>query len=358
MFNHKHYVPILKSREGERWSLSHLPPPMRKHVTPVLELHPQNKPPKKKPVTAVTARKPRAPRPPKTLSDHIGEICGSLSVEWGTGLPFFLDTTWIDKVVASPADLVATTFGATRACGLLAIPVARLSYNDATLKAIGSIAAADKRGCMLRLGLSEFHSRRHIDAALAAMGLSPAQVHLLLDYRGQEMTIPDDAPRIPYLPEWATFTAASGSMPQSLADSKLHKWFPIPRADWRSWQSGVTTRGLARKPAFADYACRGFGPPASGGTPSVNLRYAAEKDWMVWVGSKITGGRSVEMKAVCADIVKRPFYSGESFSRGDAEIYAHAAEDSGPGGTGEWAAWGVSHHLVLTSNQIQSHPLL
>jgi hypothetical protein len=39
-FSDRHYIPILKTKQGERWSLATLPPDLRAVITPLLELHP------------------------------------------------------------------------------------------------------------------------------------------------------------------------------------------------------------------------------------------------------------------------------------------------------------------------------
>jgi len=56
------YVPILKSKAGERWALSHLTPARKAKVRPLLEFHP-----------------PGA----KSLGEHVESICESLQAAWG-----------------------------------------------------------------------------------------------------------------------------------------------------------------------------------------------------------------------------------------------------------------------------------
>lgn len=63
MFDYKHYVPILKTKAGERWALSHLPPSDRDHLTPLLEIHPHES---------------------RSADIHSREICESFANIWQT----------------------------------------------------------------------------------------------------------------------------------------------------------------------------------------------------------------------------------------------------------------------------------
>src|SRR5438067_1352592 len=109
MFNHKHYVPILKAKTGERWALSFLPPAVKAHLTPVLELHEHDS---------------------DDLDGHADGICDSLSTQWGTDRPLFLDTVLLHDATGDAAT-ITTVFNAARANGLMAVPVVRTTYSAA-----------------------------------------------------------------------------------------------------------------------------------------------------------------------------------------------------------------------------------
>ncbi|HLL88866.1 MAG TPA: hypothetical protein VK324_06160 [Tepidisphaeraceae bacterium] len=347
-FSHKHYVPILKTKEGERWALSHLPPAMRRLVTPLLEIHPPKKP-RTTPAPS-KAKKPRPPKPPKTLKDHVGGICEALSVDWGPDHPLFVDTKWVDR--ADDGTVIADAFASLRACGMQAIPVVRLGHTAKGFAALRAAVSADGRGCLLRLAPDELGSI-HIDAAVRALGLRRDQVHLLIDYRHRTPDIVDDIARVPGLAEWATLTVASNAMLGTFKEEKMHEWLRVPRSDWTAWRDALDDDDLQRKPAFSDYTCRDCGAPASGGYPSVNIRYACDSDWLVWVGSQVRYADDREMNKVCNDLIGRPEFKTRDFSAGDAEIHETAQPEApGPGNPGQWVGWGVSHHLVFTCDQM------
>lgn len=103
---------------------------------------------------------------------------------------------------------------------------------------------------------------------------------------------------------------------------------------------------------------RAPGPPPDGGLPSVNMRYAGNDAWLLWMGDYVHDGASPDMKLVCDGLIKRSEYSGPSFSAGDHSIFQAAQPGTKPGGATQWVQWCVNHHLVLTAGQIQQHPAL
>jgi len=339
-FDHSHYVPILKTKLGERWALQNLDAVSKSKITPVLEVHRHKD------------------NPPDV---HCESICESLVDDWGTSGGFFLDTVWLHSVAGVPA-VIRSAFASARNHGLQAIPVARTSYSAQTLAAIRDIASEDGRGCMLRLESSDLDRPQVIEATVAATGLNRRKIHLLLDYREQPMSLAVDVPRVPNLTDWRTFIAASGVAPLSLSalDSvgqrvyPLNFWNQIPRRCWTSWRQGIQSNIVVRKPAFSDFATRHPGRPAEGGRPSVELRYTADGYWLAWIGGKVAAGASPAMKAVCASLMLRQEYlaCGAQYSAGDGAIYQCAQPSSGPGSAAQWVRWGISHHLVFVAARV------
>jgi hypothetical protein len=329
-FSDRHYIPILKTKQGERWSLATLPPDLRAVITPLLELHPH-----------------------KTLdsAQHAASICEELIADWGVDLPFFLDTRWLHDEGGSSA-VSEATFQAARDNGLQAVPVIRPGLGTQTLEVIKAIVEEDQRGFLMRVQPSDLNHPQAILDTIQNAGATPAQTHLSVDYRSQQMNLSYDVPRVPALDEWVTFSAASGSFPRSLADRPLDQWFEIQRLDWQSWlHSRQETR--LRRPSFSDYATRDPGPAAQGGKASVNLRYCLSSSWLCRVGGRLEDGAAPQMRDFCALLVADPRFSGQGFSSGDAEIYNKTLPDTGSGGPGDWAKWSLSHHLVFVGRQIQ-----
>lgn len=331
-FDHKHYVPILKTKAGERWALSHLAPGLRSDFTPLMELHPHDE---------------------LGVGAHAADICEALEAIWSDA-PFFLDTVWFHSETGNPA-VIDAVFSAARAHSLSAIPVVRLTYGRTTLQQIRAEIDEDDRGYLLRLTPDEIADTHRIDAVLGDLELPASEVHLMLDYRGRAMNLLTHVPTVPHLEDWRTFTSASGSFPRSLATLPLNAWQQLPRHDWTTWESAVAGGGLARLPAYGDYTTRDYGEPAAGGRPSVNLRYTTDNHWLVQVGGKVAAGAAPDFKRFCQQLISRPEYTGQAFSAGDQELYSRAQLGTSSGGSQSWVQWSINHHLTFVNQQIQTH---
>ena len=78
MFDHNHYVPILKGKDGEYRALKLLSPKVKEQFTPVIDVPPMPK-------------NYGDGRSGKTLHQHISRIPGKIESSWGTKRPVFLD---------------------------------------------------------------------------------------------------------------------------------------------------------------------------------------------------------------------------------------------------------------------------
>ncbi len=337
MFDHKHYVPVLKSKAGERWALGNLKSTTRLNITPVIELHEHKV---------------------KAAKEHLPELCDDLLSVWGTDRPFFMDTVWLHNASGS-GSIIKMAFDAARACGLKAIPVVRLTYGTAAKSEIQQIVAKDKRGCMLRVPNDQSTDATAINSTLHSIGIQAKQADFLIDYQGSKMDLGPDVPAIPHVMNWRTLIAASGAFPKTFTGYTPHTWYKIDRSDFNSWEADVTKpKFLPRRPSFSDFTCRDPGAPAEFGLPSVNIRYTCKKHWLFYLGRKVKGGGSSDMPKACADLIKRSEYCGSAFSAGDLAISDTANGLLGPGNATQWVQWFVNHHIEFTSQQLQSHPAL
>lgn len=254
MFDHKHYVPILKTKLAEIWSLAHLRTDCRTNITPLLEVH---RPKKQK------------DKPPPPMIAHIEKVFDSIRLRWGVA-PFFVDTEWINDPHDAAA-AITETLNACRRREMKAIPVVKIGYDDVALDAIKSAVEIDGRGYMFRVDAEDAGAHVVIGRILSYLGVSKGEVHLLLDYKEQPMNLAVDILRLPSIDEWATLSAASAAFPKTISNLPQRTWIDMPRFDWNSWERSTREDSLARKPTFSDYATRCAGPPANGGDPIVHL---------------------------------------------------------------------------------------
>jgi hypothetical protein len=329
MFDHKHYVPILKTKAGERWAIDHLPGHAADRITPLFEIHRHKS---------------------KDNTDHITEVCESLSSVWGTDRLMFLDTQWLHDPNGDSA-LIEWTFQKAREMGLQAVPVARVTYDEATANVMTDITNEDGHGLVLRLNHDDVGSTPAINSFIELVDLSRSKVDLLVDYRTHAMNLAIDLPKLANIGEWRTLIASSGAFPRGLAHLQLNTWQSIQRYDWQSWLSAVTG-SLPRKPIFGDYTTRDPGPPAEGGAPSVHLRYTQSDHWMVRVGGKFQQGHAGDIYQICQTLVASGNFSGANFSAGDDEINLRAQNGASTGAPQQWVQWGINHHLMFVVNQL------
>ena len=324
------YVPIVKSKGGERWALSNLLPDTKPRVRPVIELH---------------AHKT------KVFNEHLEDLCE----EWAEALAtnrFYLDGIWLHHEAGDPS-ILNRIFARARAHGLRALPVIRPTFSTGSLHRVRDIVAEDGRGYLIRATPEEIADEAQIERILDSVGLPCAKVDLLLDYRGRSMSLHEEVASIAHLSEWRRFIAASGVFPRSVADMTLTMWQNVERSDWTSWQEGIASR-LPRDPVYGDYVTRAPGAPAGGGNPPVHLRYTADDVWAVRVDGRHQDGDAVEMHNICESLIEQPFFRGAEFSAGDMEIVRTANPDEGPGGPMQWLQWCVSHHLEQVVDQLTS----
>jgi hypothetical protein len=325
------YVPILKSKQGERWALSHLSPSRKSKLRPLLELH-----------------QPKS----KTLGDHVESLCESLQVAWGVDRWFYVDTIWLNGSAGSPS-VIESVFAAMEQYGLKALPVVRPSYDDSSLEQLRAVCSENERGCLLRITPQTLNTPALIDSVVEAIDVERNRIDLLLDYRQSAMLLQNHVPLMSNLPDWRMFVAASGVFPMSLTSLPSHQWNEIARHDFTSWRNAVQA-GLARDPVFSDYTMRPPGAPADFGEPSVNLRYTLDDHWRVKQGGKHKEGCAPEIRPMCDELRNYADFSGVDFSAGDQEIDRIADSEDETGGPTQWLQWCVSHHLEFAVEQILS----
>lgn len=350
-FNFKHHVFIAKLKRGEIWALNHLSFAAKVAVTPLFEMWPPD------PGTAT--------KPAKSLPQHTTDLLTRVSTEWSP-LPFYLDTQYLGVPGApSPAN-ANTVFEIARALNLNAVPVTSPIFSPQFQQVIASVVAKDGKGVMFRLPVNFFDNPLnlpgYLNGLVVALGTSRDNVDILIDlaYRPSITEVQQlgsyALDNLPFIADWRTVTLASGCFPQSISTDPLGTWIPYSRTDWLGWSAVASQRANSGKrvPTYGDYGVRCGGAPAYiPNTPDPNLRYSAPDTIWVRKGAKTPGS----MRAICADLIKKPFFSGPAFSEGDAQIALKATTTKPTNGQPEqWIQWCTNHHVELCASQIQSLP--
>jgi hypothetical protein len=366
MFGPRHYVPILRWKQAERFALQFLREEDRKNITPLIEITPRvfDAPEKGK-------RQDKKPDPGEVLEDQAKKLLES----WGNA-PFLLDLGLVDASatpvggVRHPLAHIAET---ARNFRLSMIPVTALGRRDEYQTAVSDIVKQDGRGTCLRLFPREVLQptfAKKVKSFLRRFELDESKVDLLLDYQTFAHDNPDLRSllgRVPDLRAWRSLTFASGAFPMDL--QRFPKgWTRVVREDWLSWKAQFFDEtSVHSRTSFSDYTIQWgqYKEPVEYCNPSVSVRYTLEKEWLVLRGE--APGR----KPTSKETERRPgleqwyghaqllcenaeaFY-GEHYSWGDNYIFEKSLRKGKPGGYETWLRAGINHHMTVVSRQLAS----
>lgn len=361
MFDHKHYVPILKGKAGEYGALKELDPQVKDHLTPLIEIPPI---PWDYEIEA----------PAKTVDAHLAGVATNIEKHWGVDRTAMVDPIWIppSKVMADGRSPLSYLFDDARSHGLQLIPVTGLERGDGYQEEVREIVTHDRRGVCVRLVSQDFEELLDIDSTLegflASLGVSPADTDLIVDFKeissGQAspltIAIISIIKTLPYITDWRSVTLAASGFPINLSNLEASSVTTIPRAEWGIWESLARRRAkLPRMPTFGDYAISH--PDIVDVDPrmmkmSAQLRYTTEADWLIFKGRNVRDYGFAQFNDICRIVSSHPDFKGGIFSWGDAFIENCGAGYGGPGNATTWRKVGTNHHLTLVTNQIANLP--
>jgi hypothetical protein len=348
MFNHKHYVPVLKGKRAEFPALDSLK--SKVNITPLFEAVPSGGP---------------------------EEIPRRMSAIWPNESPYFIDFYFLDDPddTAEPEPgtyPLLRCFAQVAEKGQTAIPITGLSRSQSYQNAARQVTSEQGNGLGVRLQPDDFEDADLLEGSLDAIKglfeLDSDAIDLFLDvgsvFGSSAATVAQmhraNIGLIPDLQSWRTLTVVSSAFPLSLAPLTRNQWNPASRNDWRGWRLVVTgPRRLDRLPAFGDYViAHPQLPPEGRATILAQLRYAIADSWLIWKGENVfTSQRGFnQFLDLCEDLIERDEFRGANFSQGDAEIYEKATTGGSPGNAESWRRIGTNHHLETVLDQIANLP--
>lgn len=344
-FNHHHYLPILKTKQGELWALGNTSSTRKPSLTPLLELH----------VGPST----------KTTTQHVEGVCSQIKQAWGTRR-FFFDTRLLGQTTAAEANACANALTTATTEALNFVPVLSLSASTAFRLAVQPFTGGG-RGLLIRLSPADFVNvsalQQSLTSLLMVLGLAPNSVDMLIDYGGvadeavMTQLVRSQVNQLPGVQHWRTLTVAGGSFPASVASRAPHIWHPLVRREWAAWTEAGNGFALLRKPTFGDYGVRDTQPPADMGFPYPNIRYTSNGSFLVRRHNVLVkDGGSPGIRLICSSLLQHPAWRGQAFSEGDSRIVVNAKPQEGPGNAGNWTAWGMNHHFASVVDEIQTLP--
>ncbi len=355
-FDHRMYVPVLLTRQGERLAMRELAGNARSGATPLFVVHP-------------VATEPGTGEPKKTVEEHVDKVARQLAGDWGI-TPAFVDLRHVDTAapLSNGSHPLVRFVSISRDRGLPLTPVVSGAHDDAYRAAARTAASLVDTAVAIRLGPAEWPEigtplgDGHLLRLLADTGQGPEHTHLILDLEDQVSTtvaVTAAALRpalraLPHAYAWASVTVAGTGMPTGTAEVGRDGAAKIPRSEWALWRS-LDGAGY-RRPSFGDYVVQ-HPDPLTDFDPrfmdsSAQLRYTISGSWFVVRGRGVRGTGLEQIHQLAAQVVDHPEYAGPDFSWGDQWLWNCARQSCAPGNQGRWRQVTTNHHLTYVVRQL------
>lgn len=344
MFDHQHYVPVMRMKPAELRALQALESTLRLVTTPLLECP------------------PRVLRGCDSSSklERRAERFASYLAGWARQ-PLFLDFGMLPPHMVAPAlDAVVKEMTSGRIQPALVLTL-KSGKESPYFRAVRG--AQDRYGLPIcvRLSPEELKLSRCADLIqerLTEFGAMPASTNLVVDrglVHSQSSTYEEVAHLIPWQNSWQTITCLAGSFPPDLSKLTRGQIHRLPRIEWRQWRSLQSWSG--RRPAFGDYAIQHvvFKEPVAVPNYSASIRYTVENDFVVLRGEGVlneNGPGFDQYNGWAKLLLDMPEYFGASFSAGDEYVAERAANWRSSGNAQTWLQAGLSHHVTATALQV------
>lgn len=363
MFGYKHYVPVLKGKEGEFRALQHLKSFARRNITPFIDIPRRD--------LDLTTNRPK-----ETIDVYLAKKAKKIHKAWSFSREIFVDVFDLDLDLRTPNGIhfVEFLFSCLRKLNVKSVPVIGLdrSEDNDYVDAIRNIVSTDSLGICIRLLEEdlEMNTATYGDVyeLIRTLGLSRNRTHLLMDFRSVSKTdllnVVDTATNflanLPNTTDWNTITLSASGFPENLAGISPRSIDSIPRTelDLRA-ELDRRKSSIQRFPTFGDYGiCHpdilDFDPRVH--TPSAAIRYTIEREWLIIKAGSIKRYKYDQFRALSNDLRRRPEYYGPNYSWGDNYIDECAECKVGTGNLTTWRQVGTNHHLTLVGNQIANFP--
>ncbi|MEJ8546416.1 beta family protein [Brevibacillus borstelensis] len=365
MFDHSHYVPVIKWKRGEQRALEYLDHPLKNHMTPLLEITP----------IFFEEEEDEKSRSQK-LDKELVNIGQDVRRCWNNDTPVFVDTIQLEVddqlFMSTGKHFLEYVIEDIEAHGTPAIPVVNTAHYQPFWSSLENVLRQYGRGLCLRVKRGQLNNlgnlKNDIDLVINNLHLTPENIDLVLDFE----YIGDDTPSVlftnalmgivqfPYLTQWRSFSLMGTSMPSSLR-MKANTLGNLPRNEFDVYKQLVSIRGgLGRLPSFGDYTINNntytnFDPSMM--QVAATIRYTTADKFLIFRGASTKGtanGGFQQYISLAQDVVKHPDYYGRSYSYGDGYIYdcAHQLNGVSTGSHETWRRAGVNHHLTLVINEL------
>ena len=356
-FDHHHYVPCLRWKQGEYQALLRLKDTTKSELTPLIEV-PE--------IGWDFEKKMEA----KTIDDHLEPFARRVKAKWKSRRCF------VDLKIISPDERmldgshpVEFVFSNLREQKCEGVPVTGLDRDRQYQRAIKQVSSKDKKGVCFRVTLEQAarsNIKEMIDNILSIIGLTQKDSDFILDL-GAPNFVPLEGfcklvqaivQKLPYLKNWRTLTLLGTSFPVSMGEIKGSAEI-IPRYEWQLYKKLVANFEKIdfRLPTFGDYAIshpKVLNLDMRLIKPSASIRYTINDEWFIIKGPNVRDNGFEQYRGHCQRLMASPYYFSSKFSEGDLYISECA---NGTGSTGNLPTWrwvGTNHHLEKVILDISS----
>ena len=356
-FNHTHYVPCLRWKQGEYQAVWRLPDITKRVFTPLIEV----------PEIGWDFENEIEV---KTIDEHLAPFARRVHRKWGKRA-CLIDLHLIERSERMGTGIhpVCFVFDGLRQMKCSAIPVTEVDRDDAYQQEVRNVLAKDKSGVCLRIRIEQAakHSlKEQFDSLLSKLDISPASCDLIIDLGAPNFVPPEGFSKaiqsivraFPYLSNWRTFTVLGTSFPETMASIEKGGKL-VQRYEWQLYKILVSNlqKDRLRLPTFGDYAIshpKVLIVDMRIVKPSATIRYTTNDAWYIVKGENVRDYAYRQYRRLSEQVESSRHYCGPTFSWGDQYIQECA---DGTGSTGNLPMWrqvGTNHHIEKVTRDIAS----
>ena len=356
IFDHRHYVPCIRWKQGEYQALLRLKLEAKDSTTPLFEI-------------PEIGWDFESQEEAKTIDEHLEKFGKRFSEKWSYRWAF-VDLKMIDpnermKDGRHPMQFV---FDGVRKYEGWAIPVTGIGRDNAYQKAVAQIISQDHASLCLRVAIEEVSSNEfnsELETLLSKLSVQPEECHLVLDLEAPNFEPLDGfikmlqslIAKLPHLERWRTFTICGTSFPETMGQLKVGVQI-LKRYEWVVYKMLIKRLGAReRKPAFGDYV---VAHPETAKVdmrlvkPAASIRYTIDDAWYVVKGQNVRDHGTAQYVKHCAVLVSSGLFAGNDFSVGDEYVRNCALGKVRPGRLTTWRWVGTNHHIEKTVRDVAS----
>lgn len=356
-FDHRHYIPCLRWKQGEYQAVSRLPDTAKRAFTPLIEV----------PGIGWDFENVKEA---KTVDEHLAPFAKRVYDKWGNS-PCFVDLKLIapSERLANGTHPVRFIFDELRAMKCIAIPVIGLLGDREYQLEIKAASTKDKNRICLRITIEQAWKstlKTEIDSLLSTLGIYYSDCDLILDLgapnfvplEGFSMAIQQKMSKLPYLNDWQTFTVLGTSFPTTMAGIKKGGVI-VPRHEWQLYKMLVAglRKAKLRLPTFGDYAIShpqvlDMDPRLL--KPNATIKFTIDDGWYIVKGNNVRDYGYEQFHGLSEHVLASRHYRDSPVSWGKEYILECANRSAKRGNLTKWVQVGTNHHIEKVIQDIAS----